>query len=96
MAEKITIEEYKKMSKRERIKKLSFPSGLEFEIELPKASEVLKALAEAGKTTEAKAFEIFLKLIEKKFPEGLTIDDLTWKDFSYLSQVVKGFFDQTI
>ena len=92
------IKQYKEKSRRERVKDLSFPSGLKFTITLPSGPEVIRAISkvQSKEIGTAEALGVFLKLIEKQFPEGLTLDDLTWQDFSYLNEVIKDFFGQIL
>lgn len=83
------IKEYKEYSKKQLTQHIVFTSGLEIDIILPTPEELLESKVFDSKTTKETIKEL-LKLI--KLPEGLTIADLTMKDYLFLQENLTNFF----
>lgn len=88
----MTIQEYKELSRQRRFKKFIFPSGLEIEIEIPTTKEFLDEIMKSEDLKTNEIYDLFLKLIEKKFPDGLLIEDLLPEDFAYFMGEINNFF----
>lgn len=86
----MTVDEY-----RHRTVDLTFPSGLVLTIQPPK----VKAMMDAASTTAdpAEVLAKLMKLVEERFPEGFTLDDLSDpRDWAYLQEWIGGFFQAAV
>lgn len=87
----MNLEEYK--AKYSNTKEYTLPSGLMIKVKFPTPLEFLDAgvLEETQTSKILKKFVSLLKIVE---PEGLTIEDLNFNDFIYLTNLLGSFFGE--
>lgn len=86
----MTVDEY-----RQRTIDLTFPSGLVLTVQPPK----VKAMMDAASSTPdpAEVMARLMQLVEAKFPDGFTLDDLSDpRDWAYLQEWIGGFFQAAV
>ena len=86
----MTVDEY-----RQRTVDLTFPSGLVLTIQPPKVKAMMDAASSTSEPAEVLAK--LLKMVEARFPEGFTLDDISDpKDWAYLQEWIGGFFQAAV